>query len=234
MKSCFMLIVADQNDPYLTNHWPICNGKMSDLIGGSLYDMKQESNQFFFVTLTPSFTSDRFGNANSALALNFGYAQVTNGIFFDTTEFTISVWVYPQSVGRWARVMDFYEKDNYGIAYGNIILSLDSSMIFRNRIPVFQISNDKVTSSKELVEYRWQFLTATFNGALMSIYINGNLMGSQSVTVSTPLMNTSYNFIGESWNNLVDGVSKTYLDDLRFYKKSLSANEIKNLMNSPG
>jgi len=39
------------------------------------------------------FTTDRFGNANAALALNGGWTQVPSGIYFDTPEFTISVWI---------------------------------------------------------------------------------------------------------------------------------------------
>jgi hypothetical protein len=62
---------------------------MKDLIGSA--DMTQGS-------LT-SFTMDRFGNANSALALNGGWTQVPAGVYFDSIEFTISVWVYPNECG---------------------------------------------------------------------------------------------------------------------------------------
>ena len=39
-----------------------------------------------------SFTLERFGNANSALALNGGWTQVSSGVYFDSPEFTISTW----------------------------------------------------------------------------------------------------------------------------------------------
>ncbi len=83
-------IFAEPNDIYLTHHWPICDGKLGDTVGGSFYDMKQET-----LFSTPTFTLDRFSNANSGLALNFAYASVSPGVYFDTTEFTISVWVNP-------------------------------------------------------------------------------------------------------------------------------------------
>ena len=54
-----------------------------------------------------SFVTDRFGNANSALALNGGWTQVPSGVYFDTPEFTISVWIYPLQVSDWSRIIDF-------------------------------------------------------------------------------------------------------------------------------
>ena len=54
-----------------------------------------------------SFVADRFGNANSALALNNGSTQIPPGVYFDTSEFTVTVWVYPQQIDVWSRVIDF-------------------------------------------------------------------------------------------------------------------------------
>ena len=48
------------NDPCLVNYWPIFDGNMSDMIGSA--HMSQG--------MSTSFISDRFGNVNSALALN--------------------------------------------------------------------------------------------------------------------------------------------------------------------
>jgi hypothetical protein len=89
----------------LTHYWPICNSQMKDVIGNS--DMTQGN-------LT-TFTSDRFGNVNSALALNGGWSKVPSGIYFDSPEFTISVWVFPQQVGYWSRIIDFGNYQHYNI-----------------------------------------------------------------------------------------------------------------------
>ena len=58
----------------MTHYWPITNGGMLDQIG--LAHMKQGA-------LT-SLTLDRFGNPNSALALNGGWTQVPSGVYFNT------------------------------------------------------------------------------------------------------------------------------------------------------
>ena len=63
-----------EENEYLTNYWPIENSQMLDQIGSA--HMTQES-------LT-TFTSDRFGNPNSALALNSSWTQVPQGVYFNT------------------------------------------------------------------------------------------------------------------------------------------------------
>ena len=46
------------------------------------------------IKLNGSFAPDRFGNANSALYLNNGYAMAPPGIYFDCTiGFTVMTWI---------------------------------------------------------------------------------------------------------------------------------------------
>ncbi len=202
-------------DRYLTHYWPIENGEMKDVIDSK--DMEQGN-------LT-SFIEDRFCNPNSALALNGGWAQVPSGIYFDTQEFTISVWVYPQQIGYASRVI------NFGPNY--IIFRLDSGS---NNLPALNIHNKNESigtckSSKELVNGEWQFLTATFNGSLESLYINGELTCNLTVTsYNLPAITRLYNYIGKS-HIATNGYSWSYIDDLRFYNKSLNEFEIIRLMN---
>jgi hypothetical protein len=54
-----------------------------------------------------SFTLDRFNCPNSSLALNGGWTQVPSGVYFDSPEFTISVWVFSQQVGFNSWIIDF-------------------------------------------------------------------------------------------------------------------------------
>ncbi len=86
---------------------------MYDIIGNA--DMTQGS-------LT-SFTSDRFGNANSALALNGGYTQVPSGFYFNTAQYSISAWIYPQNISSFARLIDFGNCSNLE---DEVIVSIDS------------------------------------------------------------------------------------------------------------
>ena len=209
-------------DQYLTHYWPFLNATMTDSIGHA--DMQQGMNT--------TFISDRFGCPNSSLNLNGGWTYVHPGVYFDAPQFTISVWIYPQSIGEVARVIDF---GNSPSPSDNIVLTQDTGLgTSHNLKPKVNIRNGSkiigtITSSTTLVLNQWQFLSATFDGTLLSIYINGVSKGSASVVYSLPSLTRTNNYIGKSWDTS-NGYSSSYLDDLRFYNKSLSRCEIIDLM----
>ena len=170
------------------------------------------------------FASDRFGNANSSLALNGGWTQVSSGIYFDSPEFTISVWVYPKSVGSYARVLDF----GNGSPNNNIMLPLSEGTTLKPYIRIYIGTTGifKSLSPQSLTLNTWHFIAVTFNGTAASIYLNGTLT-AQDIRNQTYLLsslNRTNCFIGKS-NSAKDGYSSSYLDDLRFYNKSLTQTE---------
>ena len=201
-------------DQYLTHSWPIKMGTMLDEIGAA--HMTQGNST--------SFIEDRFGCPNSALALNGGWTQVPPGIYFDTPEFTISFWIYPQQVGVWSRVIDFGNGPNSN----NIFLSQYST-------PYFQIYSNNVIVNKavspdNLQTNKWQFLAVTLNCNRSTIYIDGQLTINLNKQYTLQISNRTNCFIGKS-NWAGDGYSYSNLDDLRFYNKSLTQEEIVELMN---
>jgi hypothetical protein len=194
---------------------------MKDFIG--LADMTQQRN------LT-SFAQDRFGNDNSALALNGGWNQVPSGVYFDSIEFTISVWIYPMNVGSYSRIIDF----GNGSSADNIIFTISYSNSSQPFFELFSGSNKvfQMTSSKPITLNQWQFLTSTINGTNARIYLNGTLVAElnfQSYIRPFNIWRSSC-YIGKS-NWASHGYSHSFLDDLRFYNKSLTHEEIIELMN---
>jgi len=190
---------------------------MLDVIG--LSDMIQGS-------LT-NFTLDRFGDPNSALALNGGWTQVPSGIYFNTPEFTISVWIYPQQVGSWSRVIDF----GNGPFVDNIILALSAVTSLKSCSLI--LSGSAVFScysSKTLTLNSWQFLTFTFNTTHGYIYLNGTIVAQSNQSFTLPTITRTKCYIGKSFDP-TNEYSSSYLDELRFYNKSLTQTEIIELMN---
>jgi hypothetical protein len=212
-------VMALSTDQYLTHHWPICIGTMKDAIGTA--DMIQGNST--------SFVADRFGNENSSLALNGGWTQVPPGIYFDSQEFTIAVWVYPQQIEPYSRIIDFEN----GQSADNIALSFSSGNSLQPLIVIYSVSNYifQTKSTKQITPNQWQFLTATNNGTNARIYLNGTLVAESNTQNYTRPFNLSRSncYIGKS-NWAHDGYSHSYLDDLRFYNKSLTQEEINELM----
>ena len=190
---------------------------MKDIIRGK--DMSQGN-------LT-SFIMDRFGCESSALALNGGWTQVPQGVYFNTPEFTIAVWVYPSNVGSWSRILDF------GNTYSdNIVLALSSATSLKPCLQIFSGTSQIVlaTSAQALNLEQWSFLVATFNGINSRIYINGQLTVDLNVSYTLPTNVVRSNcYIGQSnWPG--DLYSSSHLEDLRIYNKSLNQAEVLDLM----
>ena len=83
---------------------------------------------------------------------------------------------------------------------------------------------------------RWKtFLNTSWSSPSKRRFsIDGTLMGDQLLINEMPEIIRSYNYIGDALNTFRYGESQSYLDDLKFFNKSLSINEIKQLMNSSG
>jgi len=75
-----------------------------------------------------------------------------------------------------------------------------------------------------------QFFVMSFNGTNILVYVNGKLIG-QSNKMASNLVNgvRNFNYVGKSVCDK-NGNSKSYIDDLRFYNKSLLAEDILDLM----
>ena len=200
------------NDEYLTHYWPMSCGAMNDVIDHA--DMQQGFNT--------SFVTDKLGNLNSALDLNGGWTYLQTGVYFDTPEFTISFWVYPQQIGYYSKAIDFS---------GDIVLSFDHDS---SRQPYFKINTGSSSgiawSSQALILYQWQFIAATFDGNNMLLFIDGVQVGSCALIYTLPTLCRTSNYIGQSYSPGND-YSYSYMDDLRFYNKSLTQTEIGALMN---
>ena len=181
------------------------------------------------------FTADRFGCANQALDLNGGYTQVPSGVYFETPQFSISLWIYPMNVGSWARVIDF---GTNGI--NNIALAIKDStnggpilQIFYSQLSCFFFCRFVLESTLPLVTSEWQLLTVTFDDSYFKMYINASLTANIAKPNSFQMENKyrNTNYMGRS-NAILngDGVSFSYIDDIRFYSTSLSQSEIMSLM----
>jgi hypothetical protein len=173
------------------------------------------------------FAEDRFGNANAALALNGGYTQIPSGVYFNSPEFTISAWIYPQQVVDMARLIDFGNGQNAN----NLIATISYGLTLNPSLNILTGSTTVVRaiSTQKLKLNQWQFLALTFNGTYSSVYINGSLTAETNNTFTMPTLTRSLCFVGKS-NWAANGYSSSYVDELKFFNKSLTQQEIISLM----
>lgn len=215
--NAIQLTKALETDQYLTHYWPITNGQMTDLIGHS--DMIQGNATYFIV--------DRFGNGNAALALNGGWTRVPSGVYFDTAEMTVTLWIYPSQIGSYATMFSF----GNGAPLDNIVMGISDGLTLNPYIE-FWSSATKVgtgVSSSPLAMNEWQFLAVSFDGLNLYMYLNDILVLNMSLSFSLPTLSRNSCFIGKS-NWLQNGFSHSFFDNLRFYNKSLTQVELLEVM----
>jgi hypothetical protein len=126
-----------------------------------------------------SFTMDRCGKANSALALNGGWTQVPPGVYFNSPEFTIMLWLCPQKVDSYSRIIDF----GSGADVDNVVFALSFGSTIK---PYVCLNPTNYLASTTLTLGKWQFLVGTFNGTNLRIYKDGQIIMNTNTVYDFP------------------------------------------------
>lgn len=207
----------------LVGYWPF-NGNAND----------ESGNGNNGVASGASLTTDRFGNNNSAYDFDGNSSIYTN---------------YQGVSNQSARSISFWLKQNFSIPSGNEqVLSLygGSNMgsgfdpiILNNSFPGIDLGASFVTYNFNLLD-NWHLYTATYdnidgaNVIAIKIYIDGVLMSNiynQFQETNTLMTGNSVNLrFGNSFTSGQGFVGK--LDEISFWNRSLTQQEITNLYNS--
>lgn len=185
---------------------------------GGAQNMPQPSTTVKAPTDFPNAASLYFDGDDDYLDLPDGFADFRTGM-------TITLWAHPTESKEWARFFDF----GNGIASDNIIIArLGNSDNF-----YYEAYNGsatiKVDGATPILLNGWRYYTVTVDGVGSAtpgrtrIYVNGVLDADEmgNVPLNLPRVN---NYIGKS--NWGDPYYKGYIDELRIYKRALTAAEV--------
>ncbi len=171
----------------------------------------------------------------SAISLNGStdYAKVTNSTSLNPqTGITISAWIKPidfVGIGNDAIVdkpftshITPYYQYHLGISgsYGGNVYSFGFNIAVNNAYIGVNSGANTWQPNK------WYYVTGTYDGAKIKIYVNGILYNSVSAPGSISTFNTDL-FIGKMGN--MNSYTQSTLDEVRIYKVALTAEEILNL-----
>jgi prepilin-type N-terminal cleavage/methylation domain-containing protein len=142
--------------------------------------------------------------------------SVTTTSALDPIAFTLSMWVYEPTgwASGYTQTGDLYGQGYEMILDHNNVVDWN---IFNNG-PRYQLSGIINPGT-------WSLLTGTYNGTSMNFYVNGQNLGGISATLTY----TSPTFYIDSY---VPASGVSYMDDVRFYNRVLSASEIQAIYNS--
>jgi hypothetical protein len=203
--------------PQVSNKGLLCryefNSNLKDTTG-KLKDGESTANRILF-------TTDRKGNTNWAIHFNEAYGVNIFDVPIDD-EMSISVWVknkfYPEIF-----VTPFVEAA-HSFAFSQLENMYQASYSVPFGFPSQYVISDPIDND-------WHHLAATRDGISLKFYIDGNLIGTSPTPAGAiPQVLTDMFQLGYGWNTDWKYWNGS-MDDLRIYRRVLSASEVQTLYN---
>jgi hypothetical protein len=181
-------------------------------------------------TVSTLWVAGKFGNA-ILLDGSGPYVSLPNAIVNGLSDFTVAAWVNPATVTSWVRLFDFVTGTGQ---YMFLTISSGSSL------PRFAITTSgsggeqQLTSSQAISASTWTHVAVTLSGATGTLYLNGNVVASNSTMTLKPssLGSTGNNWIGKSQYG--DPLLTGSVDEFQIYNRALSQAEVQSLLTSAG
>ena len=170
------------------------------------------------------------GIFGQALAFNGSNSWVTindsNSLHL-TTGMTLEAWVKPATQGSdWTTVL-MKEQGNtasYGLYATNGSTKPPAGFVTTSGVL------QSAQSSSNLAIGSWSFLTATYDGSVLKLYVNGSLASSLAVSGSVSTTSGVLRIGGNAvWGEYFNGS----IDQVRIYNRALNQGEIRSDMNTP-
>jgi hypothetical protein len=185
--------------------------------GTTVPDSSGKANNGTLTNTTWS-ASGKFG---SALSFNGTSSSVTvpdNATLDLTTGMTLEGWVNPTTTGTVWRTLIMKQNTAslvYAL-YGNVNTNRPSARAFTSS----ELNTDGTAA---VPTSAWTFLTETYDGTTLRLYVNGTQASSKAVTGSMPNSTGPLRIGGNSiWAEWFSGL----IDNVRVYNRALAATEI--------
>lgn len=173
-------------------------------------------------TNSPTYVTDRNGNTNGAYHFTRASSQS-----LDRTGFSnLSMGSTDRTLCAWAKFDSMTANYQSMIGYGNASTGNSSTLILdtTNNTPAFDSYNNTLSSSLVSTIGTWQHMCATYSGSTPSVYVNGKLEASGTITTINTT-GTSLKIGRSIGTQYLDGA----VDDARIYNRVLSLAEIREL-----
>ena len=173
-------------------------------------------------------TTDRFGTPNSAYYFNGvdQYIQIKGSPSLSpTSAVSFCAWIAHESKGTGNG--GYVVKKGVYLVNGTYVIGFPDAPGSSAWVTLSGDSAQIVSSSQEPVLNQWSHVAGVYDGASLSIYVNGELVTSKAA--SGMLQQNSYPlYLGGDYNNPAS-YFKGKIDDVRIYNRALSTQEIQIL-----
>jgi hypothetical protein len=191
------------------------------------------------------FEAGKVGNAVTLLKAGYGYVSMPPSIFNGATAITVAFWIKVNTAQNWQRALDVgfnahLDRNPYtGSKYFNLIPQNAASQI-EIAITANGFSNEQLLHANPIVPADgWRHVAVTIDGSQGVVYVNGTGITGTTTTSSTLTLRPSdlgtidYAYLGKSpWG--VDPHFDGQIDEVRVYRRALSATEVQTLAQFAG
>lgn len=202
----------------------------ADLISGTTAQTAWDSGLF------SAWTNDLgAGYNNGLLYVATNSAHWNNVSFFNSTNITLSMWIYPLNLSLTTveRLFSSY-KGSGANSVGDVVFALNDT--FAANAPRLYVyaggSLHQIYSHQSITTGEWHHIAGTYDGTDLKIYQAGVL--ATSLTVSAGSMNTNANQMGILEDNPKGSSAEAtpgWYDNIRIYERALRSDEITTLYN---
>jgi len=192
---------------------------------GNATDSSTNANHGVAYNLT--LTTNRFGQPNAAYRFagtSDSYVRVPSSASLNiTNEITLAAWINFEVGGTvYPRILNKY---SYELATGEYFRTTRQLYFTIETPPQTQLA----TPTEILQAGRWHFIAATYDGALLLLYVDGELLATTVAPGGMQPSDLDLN-IGRNAANSADNF-KGLIDNVRIYNRALTEAEILQLFN---
>ncbi len=156
------------------------------------------------------------------------YFTAPTGILSGVSDFTLSTWVYLNTVDTWSRILDF------GSSTGvNMFLTPKNGLTGTVRFAITTSGGggeQVINGTAALPSGKWTHVAVTLSGSVGKLYVDGQVVGTNTAMTLTPasLGATTKNYLGKS--QYPDPYLNGSLDEVALFSSALTAEQIAAIM----
>jgi hypothetical protein len=177
---------------------------------------------------TPAYASGKIGQAFSFDGVDdtVSVGMLNNAALNETLPFSMAAWINTSDTSPYQTIASNYMGDSGGTGdYSTYLIINSGELVFG--LNKRQLADNSISTG---ISTGWHFVTATYDGSVLSLYLDGVLKNSTVRDFSGSSDNTRGWYIG---NYPPEWVAKWYntsfhglIDDVKIYSRALSAAEV--------
>eukprot|EP00298_Acanthocystis_sp_HF-20_P009164 c18143_g1_i1.p1 GENE.c18143_g1_i1~~c18143_g1_i1.p1 ORF type:complete len:573 (-),score=261.86 c18143_g1_i1:119-1837(-) len=181
---------------------------------------------------SPAVGPGRFGNGASARFDGSQMMEIPHSTDFESPDFCVTLWLYllGDSTGQWRSLLHKGSKDQERTPTLFLEPYTRGVEFFVSTSSASQPAGERLWSNTFIPLKQWTHIAACAEGRNLRLFING-LLDAENTTIGTPILNKGSMFVGsDPWRT--SGGVNSYVDELRYYSRALTADEIQAQVHS--